>query len=414
MLVSRQVERRFVLGRQGLWPGRRHQGPAGLADALEESSQIQVDPIDVVGRSHDIAFASRVLDYRPEDLDRLLYEGRGAYEYGGSLFIFPRRRLAVELSRLAHLGIGSDWEQWGKANRRTVVRVRNAIRAGGPVDASHWKGGTRVEEYRSRRAEGMALHYLWRRLEIVVHHRSANRKFYDLRDRVFPGSDATFAPADALREETLARTRWLGLSGRTWFSHMPAPRPGVVRDAAGRRGYQQQLIDDGYLARVQLESEPSGGVLAAQDLPMLEQVVAGDVPRPWKPLLGESEAIFLAPLEVVSARDRARRLFDFEYKWEIYKPAEKRRWGYYVLPVLLEDRLIGRIEPVRDQQRRTLVVKRAWWETGVNGREVVVPLARGLRRMADRLTLPEIRLGAVGSASFRTAVREELARAGRR
>jgi uncharacterized protein YcaQ len=115
---------------------------------------------------------------------------------------------------------------------------------------------------------------------------------------------------------------------------------------------------------------------------------------------------------VVSAGGRARSLFGFDHTWEVYKPAPQRRWGYYVLPVLLGDRLVGRIEPVRDPRHGVLYLRRAWWEPGVETPTLVEPLARGLVRPARGLGYEKVRLGRVGPARLRDQLATEMRRLG--
>src|SRR5688572_20155609 len=93
LTLTMATVRRFVLGRQGLWPGRRWAGKQGTAAALRACEAVQMDPLNVVARSHDIVLWSRVLDYRPEFLDQLLYADRAFFDYGGGLFIYPMREL---------------------------------------------------------------------------------------------------------------------------------------------------------------------------------------------------------------------------------------------------------------------------------------------------------------------------------
>ena len=171
---------------------------------------------------------------------------------------------------------------------------------------------------------------------------------------------------------------------------------------------RQRLIDNGRLAEVTVEGERVPSVLPAEGLPMLEELASGEVPRAWRPLSGQSEALFIAPLDIVAARERARTLFGFEYVWEVYKPASKRRWGYYVLPVLLGDRLIGRIEPSFDRATGQLRIGKTWWERGIDLREVAEPFARGLRRAAAGLGASTVRLGRVGPSSFKERLEDLL------
>ena len=89
LTISSTVQRQFILGRQGLYPGRRWQGKAGLKQVIKANSVIQVDPLNVIARSHDIALYGRILDYRPADLDNLLYTQRAAFDWGRVVMILP-------------------------------------------------------------------------------------------------------------------------------------------------------------------------------------------------------------------------------------------------------------------------------------------------------------------------------------
>ena len=125
--------------------------------------------------------------------------------------------------------------------------------------------------------------------------------------------------------------------------------------------------------------------LLTEDLPLLEELHAGRIPAAWQPTgpTTEEEAAFLAPLEIVSARGRALPLFQFDYKWEVYKPLEERRWGYYVLPILYGDRLVARLEPKLDRPTRTLTILGFWLEDGVQlDDRLLKALSAALRRFA--------------------------------
>jgi uncharacterized protein len=408
--ISREAERRFVLGRQGLWPGRRWSGASGTLAALRECGRVQVDPLDVVGRSHDLVFASRVDGYRPAFLDQILYKDRQAFEHGGTLCIFPRERLRLHWSEHQLWGIHPRLETWAGLHPESVEKVRSALREHGALSSRHWIDGEPTEDYRSRRLEGMALHYLWRRLEIMVHHREGLLKFYDLTERLFGPMPEPLTPEETRDASAVELARWLGLSGRSFLSLLFSLPGRGRRDPGALRALRQRLIADGRLTEVPLERERGSGVLVPEAVAELEAVADGKIPKRWQPIDPEPETIFLAPLDVACAHGRARSLFGFEYLWEVYKPAAQRRWGYYVLPVLLGDRLVGRIEPVRDDRNRALYVRRAWWEAGIDPSEFVEPMARGLVRTAQGLGYARLRLGRVGPASFREGLVKEAER----
>src|SRR5512147_1481426 len=91
--ISQQTARRFVLGKQGLWPGRRWKGKIGTAQAINTCEAVQLDPLNVIARSQDIVLHSRVLDYRPEHLHQVAYKDRKFFDYGGWLAMYPMSNL---------------------------------------------------------------------------------------------------------------------------------------------------------------------------------------------------------------------------------------------------------------------------------------------------------------------------------
>ena len=404
MRISQEARRRYVLGSQGLWPGRRWKGIDGARAALSACRRIRVDPLDVVGRSQDLAIASRVSGYKREHLDRLLYEERAGFEHGGAVSIYPADQLRLNLSWIHNEGLPMRWERWYAGNKKLVGKVLGEIKERGPLESREWEGGERVEDYRSRKLEGLALYFLWRRMDILVHHREGNRKFYDLTERMFGSLPGLIPKGATLDEMAYERLAWLGLSGAEGIQYLRTQEDGRGRSALTKVGLRQRLIDSGRLAEVHVEGEKLPSVLRVEDLPLLEEIAQGGVPKGWSPLLDEPEAVFLAPLDIVVASGRSLPLFGFEYLWEVYKPAAKRRWGYYVLPVLLGAQLAGRIEPILQKKEDRLFVARAWWEEGANLKSAAEPFARGLARFADYLGVKGVVVGDVGPPSFRARV----------
>ena len=123
--------------------------------------------------------------------------------------------------------------------------------------------------------------------------------------------------------------------------------------------------------------------LLASDIPILEDLNAGSIPTAWQPVQSTSgsEVVFLSPLDYVSARGRAKDLFTFDYTWEIYKPAEIRKYGPYTLPILYGNRLVGRIDMKLERKNRLLVINGLWLEDGfLPDQEFVPAFSRGLSR----------------------------------
>jgi len=145
-------------------------------------------------------------------------------------------------------------------------------------------------------------------------------------------------------------------------------------------------MEAGKTIRVQIQGRRDPYLVLAEDLPALESLEKGKIPKGWKPKETSTleEVTFLSPLDIVSARGRAKKLFDFEYKWEVYTPAPLRRWGYYVLPILYGDDLVARLDPKLDRQTMTLQIKGFWHEDDapLNEADFANALAKGLVRFA--------------------------------
>jgi hypothetical protein len=147
-----------------------------------------------------------------------------------------------------------------------------------------------------------------------------------------------------------------------------------------------------------------------EDVPVLESLAEGKVPKGWNPKEASTweEVTFLAPLDIVSARGRAKKLFDFEYTWEVYTPVHKRKWGYYVLPILYGDDLVARLDPKLDRTTMTLEIKGFWYEDDapVKDADFANALAQGLIRFAKFVEAEKINLDAINPVALKRAVKK--------
>jgi uncharacterized protein len=199
--ISKITHRRFLLGKQGLWPGRRFAGVDGVTAALNQMEALQLDPLNVIARSQDIALWGRVLDYRPEFLYQVAYEERRFFDYGGSLFFYPMSELPYWRLHMRHRGESGRWgPDFASEHATTLDYLREELQANGPRGNRDFKGAPISGNYRGRKDTSIALYYLWITGEIMIHHRQGFDRYYDLRERIAP-PEYDYAASDAEAEK---------------------------------------------------------------------------------------------------------------------------------------------------------------------------------------------------------------------
>lgn len=368
-----------------MWPGRRWKGKEGVARAVRYTGGVQVDPLDIVGHSQDIALLGRVEGYRHSMLDECLYKERSLFEWGGTVMIRPAEEFPYLRKLMALKAEEPRWKLFAGERREVVARVRQTIERGGPKTSRDFVGGSAVQSYRARNEMGLALYYLWLRGDLMIRERVGGEKVYDLTERLLPRRFRfSVADRDAM---TYLETEGLRRFGLASSSEIGQILRGVQGKSTSRRERERWLSkseEHGLALRIRVEGWPGKYWLASDAQEELEEVSRGGAPDNWKPVQdGKEEAILLAPLERVIAYGRSKKLFGFEYVWEIYKPTSRRRWGYYVLPILLGDSLRGRVDLRRDSESRSLIVVGFWLEDKKDMHDA--RLARAIGRSLSRL-----------------------------
>ena len=226
--------------------------------------------------------------------------------------------------------------------------------------------------------------------EVGVHHRINTRRYFDLIERLLP-ADLLAEPDPNPTEEAYEdwhvarRVGSLGLAnpaaGEYWLGL------GGMK-AEPRHATLARLSAQGVLIPVAVEGIAQAPLfIRASDVSLLDPAASVDDAPP--------AATFIGPLDnLIWDRDLIRWLFDFDYTWEVYKPAAQRKYGHYVLPVLYGDRFIARVEPIFDRKARVLTVVNWWWEVGVAPDDaLVVALVECLAAFGRYLGAEEVRLG---------------------
>lgn len=365
--LSAEHARRFLVRRQLLDPPRSLPAkPESVLRVVERLGSLQFDPLEVTGaRNHDLVLHARVRDYQREWCDRWLYGRRSDRRlieiYNKALNILPIEELPYY--RLAWTRSAARYREFLSEHAELANRIRTHIRDEGPVstaafrDVEHriqWWWDTDASSTTAARA---VLEALFVSGEMGIARRDRSRRYYDHIDRVVPAPLLQAAPAseaDALRHRVLSRFRAVGLLAPTGNAELVWGGAGLV---AQRKVIIAELIDDGTLVPVQVEGLRGPRLVLARELAILESTFEAKRARPG--------VAFVAPLDpLMWDRPMVRDLFGFDYLWEVYTPAAKRRHGYYVLPILFGDRLIGRIEPRYERATNTLRIAGIWFEDG--------------------------------------------------
>jgi uncharacterized protein YcaQ len=408
--IAADHARRFLVTRHLLAPPRSLPAePESVMRVVERLGLLQFDPLEVPGaRNHDLVLHARISGYRREWCDALLYgPNRRLIElYNKSLNILPIDQLPhyrVTWDRNAPEIDGGILSQQAEVASAVLAKLKTD----GPLStAAFAEHGHAVDWWwaptRASRAVMEALFVVGR---IGIAHRDGNRRFYDLIERLVPAEMLTARESeeDALRHRLLSRYRATGLTKPTGTQSEVMYSAGSQADRVRRT---ERLVADGELLPVDVEGL-KGGVryIIADEEPILEATAdPTDMPPP--------AVSFIAPLDPLAwDRRLLRELWGFDYLWEVYVPESKRKWGYYVLPILFGDRLVGRIEPRIDRKTNTLRILGIWFEPGfapMEARGFIGALRDAIEAYrcfvgADTVNWPRTRPGRDIAAALRTS-----------
>jgi uncharacterized protein len=364
--VTAEAARRFLVVRHALAPARSLEGGhRAVLEIFRRLGSIQFDPLAVAGRNHDLVLHARVAGYDPAWCDRL-YERREIFEaFNKGLSLVPSSEypwFRGNLFRNAPRVLAE--------NAEVAERVLERIREEGPLSALDFERerGATTDWF------GMPTNTVRAVLEayavtgvLGLARRDGNRRYYDLLERLLPADllARSIPLREQLRHKLLSRYRAHGLlgvgGGGDIFGGLGAARPDPARpEHPGRTALREDLIADGELVPVEIEEVRGRRFVLKEEVGLLESP-----PEP------QPSVAFLPPFDpLVWDRGLLGSLFEFEYVWELFFPPAKRRWGWYVLPMLFRDRLVGRIEPRIDRAGGQVEVLGLWWEDGFAPRRV--------------------------------------------
>jgi uncharacterized protein len=376
--------------------GQRLSGPrpGSIEETVHDLWMVQMDPTRVVARTEYLVLFSRLgRRFRIAELERELWVEWSLFEYRAH--ILPTSDLAIhkdEMRRFPTSGYNSrhryvaEWLRRNDSFRRYVVRE---LRRRGPLRtrdlenraAWHWKTGGWNDDGND---VAMMLEALWRKGTVMIAGRDGQQRVWDLAERRLPTDVAQLPQAEATRTMLDRQLRARGVATPAQFGWAFDGRP------PGWERALSELVRAGVAVPVQIDG-------AAGDWYAHTEVLE----QPWRP-----RTVALSPFDdLVSDRAHTQRLFEFECKLEIYVPKAKRRWGYFVLPILHGDRLIGRFDPRFDRSTRVLHVNSVSAESTATRDGDGRAAAKAIAELAAWLGAADVAYDGPQPAAWRKALR---------
>ena len=368
LTISKKHARQFILAKQGLIGSYSFIGKAGSYDYVRQAGCIQYDPVDVCGKNAELTLQSRVKGFEKEMLQELLYKDRLLVDYADKeLSIWPTEDWPYFSSyRDRSRNLGDTFEGIKELKKVAIsyIKEHGAVSSDSlPIEGEiywhssmHWSGNWSKKSLAAR----SVLEQLYTDGDVVIHHKKGSRKYYDLAARHLP--ESILKAKNPCKNEEDFRTwrvlRRIGAVGLLWDKNSTAFL-GIDIKADERKNILKKLTESGKICPISVEGITQLFYYRYEDDALMQKIINGEADV--KPRMS-----FLAPLDPLMW-DKAliRSLWDFQYSWEIYTPADKRKYGYYTLPILFGEQFIGRIEAIPDRKTGILHVKGLWWEEGI-------------------------------------------------
>jgi uncharacterized protein YcaQ len=382
--LSEQMARRYLLAYHGLWPAYSAKSKGDVLAYFRRVGCIQFDPINVVARNADLVLQSRVDGYSPAMLDSLLYQDRLLLDGWDKVQSIYRATDWPYFSRLRRHNTDQPWHEH-EAVTGVAGQVLAAIRERGPLcslDLEHVEMVNGFWGVPMRTGRG-ALENLYNMGAIGIHHRVGTRRYFDIIERLIP--EPLLQREDPFEDEqsyhdwhVLRRAGGLGLampaSGEGWGGMLKIKSP-------QRLAALERLTARGALVKIAVAGQPEKNGLYTPATACEAFLEAASL-QP-----DETQIAFIAPLDnLIWQRPLLRSLFHFDYTWDVYKPAELRQYGFYVLPVLYGDRFIARTDLAFNRKADVLEVRGWWWEADITpGPQLYQAVQAGLNRFQRML-----------------------------
>jgi uncharacterized protein YcaQ len=393
--ISQRAARRLVIDAQLLGAERESPDRRGILATVDQLIWLQLDPTSAVARSHFLVLWSRLGQYDPAEVARLIYKDQRLFEWRA--FVYPTRHLPFYRLAMRSMSTNPYWQPrmaWMRANLPLRRQILSRLRREGPLATSAFDGREAVSwrstGWTNDRNSSQMLEFLSAQGRVLVAGRVGQERLWDLTERCVPTtamvSKAT--PTKLMRDATARSLRSLGVATATQIQNM---LPYTLRESITKTIVSLEKSGEFIPSRVATSNGKLKGLwyIHAADVDKLPELE-----RSWS-----GRTTLLSPFDTL-IRDRARTeaLFGMRYRIEIYVRPENREYGYFAMPILHDDELIGRIDPRVDREHQTFVVNAVHLEPGVTRDRAT---GRAVARALDDLA----QFTGMSRVSFRPGVR---------
>lgn len=387
--LSTRDARRLALASQALLARSQFgRGPDATRAVIKHLGYVQLDTLTVVARAHEHTLWNRLPAFRPGHINKLQRDGAIFEHWAHALALLPMEDYRYSIPMMERIAAGQV--HWYKKDKKATERVLARIRAEGPLSSKDFEDRPTKKEMWARSASKQALEQLFMEGELMIPERKGFQKIYDLRERVLPDwvDSSTPTSEELARHLIKSHLRAHGFGTAKQIAYLRKGMGAEVRQSL------QQLEEEGDVVPVQIKSELYHASPALID--QLEQ----PLPRAGFRILSPFD-------NAIIQRQRTQELFDFDYQIECYVKKQNRRFGYFCLPLLYRNQLVGRLDAKADRQQATLQLLHLQLEDSLGDRERFYrSFIPELKRFAafnscERLQLHRISGCDVGKHNFR-------------
>ena len=350
MIYTKEQIKKFITLKQGLLDKHKYVRQQGAYDFIVDRSSIQYDPVDACGKNAEIILFSRIKGFKKEMLYNLLYKERNLYDY------FDKEMSIIPIKYYNLFQRRREYFKHIHQNRVIDIREKtlDVLKDKEYITSKELPSLGKIDWWwKETDASKVVLEVLYHQGDLMIHHKKGMVKHYTLSSNIlkdvelFPNIEDNF---EYLKHKVLSRIDSVGL---LWNKSSPAFL-GINLKGGLRSDVFRALLVDGKIIKINIEDLKDDFYILKEDEHLLNETLIG---RKYKKRIE-----FLAPLDnMIWDRDLIKKIFDYEYIWEIYTPEIKRKYGYYVLPILYGCDLVGRIELIR-KKNKLLYCNNIWYE----------------------------------------------------